>query len=79
MSRTATTLNEFEFVQLLQTKCTDPELKRKMMDSFHRHRGNLREVTVDMIDIIQTLYMERTELEFHLDPVGKERSNGKGN
>lgn len=79
MGRIATTLNEFEFGQLLQLKCTSFELKRKMMDSFHRHRGNLREVTGDMIDIIQTLYMERTELEFHLDPVGKERSNGEGN
>lgn len=79
MGRKATTLNELEFVYLLQTKCTDSELRRKMMDSYHRHKGNLREVTIDMIDIIQTLYMERTELEYHLDPVGKERSNGEGN
>lgn len=73
MSRPATTLHEFEFGHLLQAKCTNFELKQKMMDSFHQHRGNLREVTGDMIDIIQTLYMERTELEFHLNPAGKEQ------
>jgi len=72
MSRPATTLNEFELRTLLQVKCTNFELKQKIMDSFHDHRGNLREVMGDIIDIVQTLYMERTELEFLLSPRRKE-------
>lgn len=68
MGRKATTPNEREMRDLLRAKCTNFELKREMMYSFIRHKGNLREVVGDLIDIIQVLYMKKTELEFHLSP-----------
>lgn len=63
MSRPASTLNEFEMQILAKSKLTNFELQQFAMKSFVEHRGNLRKVIGDLLDKIQTLYMERTELE----------------
>lgn len=81
MSRPATTLNDMELNILLRIKITNETIKNKIKASFMEHRGNLRDVLTDVLDIVQELYMEREELKDYLDPVRKnERShNGTSN
>lgn len=70
MSRKTTTINDFELGIMLRSKLTNFELQQEIMDSFHKHNGNMGEVMGDVLDTIQRLYMVKTELEFHLSPKG---------
>lgn len=68
MSKQPSTINELELEVLCKVHLTNEDLRQYAKKSFMKNRGNLRLVIADLLTKIQDLYMENTEMKFHLSP-----------